>query len=52
LFAVFVDFKGAFDNVRHEKLWPHLQVNKVSSKIILSKYLIRSKRFHKLTTWS
>jgi sorting nexin-29 len=35
LYAVFVDFKGAFDSVIHSKLWEHLISNKISSKILL-----------------
>jgi hypothetical protein len=35
LFAIFIDFKGLFDNVNHQKLWQHLHHNFVSSKIIL-----------------
>jgi sorting nexin-29 len=34
LYAVFIDFKGAFDNVKHKKLWSHLDINKISTKII------------------
>jgi exonuclease III len=36
IFAIFIDFKGAYDNINHQKLWPHLHKNLVSSKIILT----------------
>jgi hypothetical protein len=35
LFAVFIDFKGAFNSVKHHKLWKHLNDNKISTKMIL-----------------
>jgi hypothetical protein len=34
LFAVFIDFKGAFDNVNHQELWEHLIDNKISSQFL------------------
>jgi hypothetical protein len=33
LFAVFIDLKGAFDNVKHGRLWKHLEANRVSTKM-------------------
>jgi hypothetical protein len=32
---MFIDFKGAFDNVSHEKLWNHLHMNRISTKFLL-----------------
>jgi hypothetical protein len=35
LFAAFIDFKGAFDSVKHNILWNHLNSIKISTNFIL-----------------
>ena len=45
LYSVFIDFKGAFDNVNHGLLFSELQKNKVSSKFIRILHSIYNKAY-------